>query len=246
MRSDNLAIKLTRVTKYYRLKLEKPTLVESVVRRQKKDRFVALDSVSLEIKKGEKIAIIGHNGSGKTTLLKTITGITTPNLGKVEVWGKVVSLIDLGAGFHPELTGRENVFLNAMMVGMTRKEARHKFEEIVDFSGVGGFIDAPFYTYSSGMKLRLGFAVAVAADPDVLILDEGISVGDRDFQEKSTAKIEEFFRMKKTIVMVSHWHGYLREHANRFIWMDKGVLVADGAVEVLDDYLAETSGLVHN
>ena len=238
MSSRELAIKLTGVTKKYRLRHEKPTFFENVINYKKeKQVFAALNNVDLEINKGEKIGIIGSNGSGKTTLLKVITGISTPTEGKVITWGKIVSLIDLGAGFHPELTGEENIFLNAILVGMGTEEVRSKFREIVKFADIDGFIDTPLYTYSSGMKLRLGFSIAVASNPDILILDEGIAVGDIDFQKKSTDKIEQFYKEKKTILIVSHWLEYLMEHSGRIIRMENGKIVDDGQPEkIIKEY----------
>lgn len=239
---NDLAIKLTNLTKTYQLHHEKPTLVENIFGRSKRELFTALDGINLEIKKGEKVGIIGANGSGKTTLLKLISGIATPTRGSVKTWGKIVSLIDLSAGFHPELTGQENIFLNALLVGMGREEVNSKYDEIVKFSGINGFIDAPLYTYSSGMQLRLGFSIAVAADPDILILDEGTSVGDENFQKKSSKKIEEFFKQKKTIISVSHWLEYLKKHCNRVVRLDEGVLIDDGKpLTVIDKYIWETN-----
>jgi len=240
---NDLAIKLTNLTKTYQLHHEKPTLVENIFGKSKRELFTALDGINLEIKKGEKVGIIGPNGSGKTTLLKLISGIATPTKGFVKTWGKVVSLIDLSAGFHPELTGQENIFLNALLVGMGREEVRSKFEEIISFADIGNFIDAPLYTYSSGMQLRLGFSIAVAADPDILILDEGIAVGDEDFQKKSSAKIDEFFIQKKTILSVSHWMEYLRSHCSRVIRLNNGILVGDGKPDkIINRYVADMKG----
>jgi ABC-type polysaccharide/polyol phosphate transport system ATPase subunit len=237
-KSKQTAIKLVGLSKVYRLHHEKPTLVENIFKRSKKESFVALEDINLEIMKGEKVGIIGPNGSGKTTLLKLISGISTPTSGTVKTFGKLVSLIDLGAGFHPELTGRENVFLNAMLVGMDREEIKKKYKEIVDFADIGNFIDAPLYTYSSGMQLRLGFSIAVASDPDILILDEGIAVGDENFQKKSTKKIEDFFKQRKTIISVSHWLEYLEKHCSRVMRMEKGAIVDDGkAKEVISRYV---------
>lgn len=238
MKQNNLAVKLVNVSKIYQLHHEKPTLVENIFRKNSKEKFVALNNISLEIKKGEKVGIIGPNGSGKTTLLKIISGIATPNKGKVQTWGKLVSLIDLSAGFHPELTGIENVYQNAMLLGMSRKETRDKLREIADFADIGGFFDAPMYTYSDGMKLRLGFSVAIAADPDVLILDEGVAVGDEDFQKKSSDKIEEFFKQGKTIIVVSHWLEYVRRNCQRVVWMEGGgIKMINKADRVIELYL---------
>lgn len=228
-------IKLTNLTKVYKLHQQKPTLAENIFRGSS-EKFVALNNLNLEIKKGEKVGIIGRNGSGKTTLLKVISGIATPTSGKIKTTGKLVSLIDLSAGFHPELTGAENVYLNALLVGMTRPEIKSSMEKIVDFAGIGKFIDQPLYTYSSGMQLRLGFSVAVAANPDILILDEGTAVGDEDFQKKSSRKIAEFFKQGKTIILVSHWLDYLRTHCKRVIWLESGSLKEDGGLSVIDHY----------
>ena len=234
--SDDLAIKLSNLTKTYHLHHEKPTLVENIFRRGGKEIFVALDNVSLAIKKGEKVGIVGSNGSGKTTLLKIISGISTPTKGSVKTWGKLVSLIDLSAGFHPELTGLENIYLNSLLVGMGREEVRSRYDEIINFADINGFIDAPLYTYSSGMKLRLGFSIAVAANPDILILDEGISAGDQDFQRKSSKKLDSFFKQKKTILVVTHWTEYLKDHCQRIIWMNRGRVIDDGGKVVIDRY----------
>lgn len=239
---NDLAIKLTNLTKTYQLHHEKPTLVENIFRGRRRELFTAINGISLEIKKGEKIGIIGPNGSGKTTLLKLISGIATPSNGSVKTWGKVVSLIDLSAGFHPELTGQENVYLNALLVGMGRREVRSKFEEIIDFADIGNFIDAPLYTYSSGMRLRLSFSIAVSADPDILILDEGTSVGDENFQKKSSIKINDFYKKKKTILSVSHWLVDLKKYCNRIVRLDGGLIIDDGKPEkVINKYIIDSS-----
>ncbi|MDQ3008358.1 MAG: ATP-binding cassette domain-containing protein, partial [bacterium] len=193
----------------------------------------ALDEVDLTIFAGEKVGIVGPNGSGKTTLLKVIVGITNASKGSVKTAGKVVSLIDLEAGFHPDLTGEENIFLNGMIIGMTKQEIEERFAEIVAFADIGDFIDSPLYTYSEGMKLRLGFAVAVHADPDVLILDEGITVGDVNFKIKSEKKIKEFFKAKKTILVVTHWVEFLQKNCNRIITMEHGQIINDGDTRLL-------------
>jgi len=241
MKQNNLAVKLVNISKIYQLHHEKPTLVENIFRKNSREKFVAIDNINLEIEKGEKVGIIGSNGSGKTTLLKLISGIATPNQGKVQTWGKLVSLIDLSAGFHPELTGIENVYQNAMLLGMNRKETGNKLKEIADFADIGGFFDAPMYTYSDGMKLRLGFSVAIAAEPDVLILDEGVAVGDENFQKKSSDKIEEFFRQKKTIIVVSHWLEYIKRNCKRIIWMSEGKILEEGGLSLTKKYEDEFS-----
>lgn len=214
------AVVLKRVTKTYTLRHTKPTLTDMFFAMPGKGKvFTALDKVDLTIYKGEKVGIIGRNGSGKTTLLKVIAGITTPNSGEVIVHGKVVSLIDLAAGFHEDLTGSENIFLNGTVIGMSRQELEEKYDQIVAFADIGEFIDQPLYTYSSGMALRLGFSIAVHADPDIFLLDEGFAVGDEDFKRKCELKIDEFGKKGKTVVMVSHWLEYLERMTNRLVRM---------------------------
>lgn len=234
--SKQLALSIQNITKEYNLRHQKPTLMGSVFGLEKREKFLALNNVSLNIFKGEKVGIIGRNGSGKTTILKIISGITTPTHGSVSVYGKVVSLIELEAGFHPELSGMENIFLNGLLIGMTLSEIRDNYQSIVQFSGIGRFIDAPLHTYSSGMSLRLGFSVAVHSNPDILVLDEGIAVGDQAFRKKSLAKINEFFRKGKTIIIVSHWLEYLKENCNRIVWLEGGKVKMDGKPNIVDAY----------
>lgn len=222
--SDNdVAVKLTNVSKKYILHHEKPTLVENVLKSGYQDQYWALKDVNLTVHRGEKIGVIGSNGAGKTTLLKLISGITAPTEGTVETVGNVVSLIDLEAGFHPDLTGEENIRLNAMLIGMSKRQIRDKMKYIIDFADIGEFIDAPMYTYSSGMKLRLGFSIVVYSDPDILILDEMLSVGDTDFRKKSFNKMQEFFKEGKTIVLVSHWREFIDKNCTRVITLCKGI-----------------------
>ncbi len=232
----SVAVSLSHVSKTYGLHHEKPTLVESVFKRTANEQFVALDDVSLSIRKGEKVGLIGPNGAGKTTLLKTISGISTPNNGLVKTRGSVVSLIDLEAGFHPDLSGIENIFLNGMIIGMTKQQIRTNLQAIIDFADIGRFIDAPLYTYSQGMKLRLGFAVAIHADPDILILDEGFSTGDETFRKKSDQKINEIFKQNKTIIIASHWLEYLKKNVQRIIWVEEGKIKVDTDTSILNTY----------
>lgn len=229
-------ITLKNITKRYTLHHEKPTFSEQILRKQTNEKFLALSNISLTLFKGEIVGLIGSNGSGKTTLLKIITGITTPTLGTVRTKGRIVSLIDLEAGFHPELTGEENIFLNGLVIGMSKNEIKEKIKSIIEFADIGTFIDAPLFTYSQGMKLRLGFSVAVHADPDILILDEGIAVGDENFRKKSSEKIDEFFKQKKTIVIASHWIDYLEEHCTKIIWLEKGRCKKIGGISILKKY----------
>lgn len=237
--SKKLAVVLSAVTKKYILHHQKPTFSEHVLHGFHNENFLALKSVNLKIKQGEKIGIIGKNGSGKTTLLKIIAGITTPTSGKVQTHGKVVSLIDLESGFHPDLSGQENIYLNGLLIGMSKEEITQKLETIIDFAAIGKFINEPLFTYSQGMKLRLGFSVAVHANPDILILDEGISVGDQNFQEKSMKKIEEFFIAKKTIIIVTHQLDFLKKNTDRIIWINKGKVKESGGREVISHYEQE-------
>ncbi|MDA1079658.1 MAG: ABC transporter ATP-binding protein [bacterium] len=222
MKKKQIAIELKNITKRYVLHHEKPTFSEQVIRRSKREEFLALDDVSLTIYKGESVGIIGPNGAGKTTLLKVIAGITTPTSGSVLVQGRVVSLIDLEAGFNPELTGEENIYLNGLVIGMRRKEIERVFKKIVAFADIGKFIDAPLYTYSQGMKLRLGFSVAVHANPDILILDEGMTAGDEGFRKKSGNRIRQFFEEKKTIVLVSHDMHFVTSVSTRTLMLTEG------------------------
>ena len=235
MNKTTTSIELSHVTKQYILHHEKPTLAEKIVH-NKTERFLALKDINLVIKKGERVGIIGPNGSGKTTLLKIIAGITTPTSGTVHIEGKIVSLIDLGAGFHPDLTGEQNIILQGTILGMTKNEIRQKEKDIIRFAGIGNFIDAPLFTYSEGMKLRLGFSVAAYLNPDILILDEGLSTGDIDFQKKSVDKIREFFKLGKTIVVASHWLEFLQANCRRIINLEKGTIKSDGPVQTITTY----------
>ena len=221
-------IQLSNVSKKYILHHEKPTLIENLIGGVKKEKFWALKDIHLKIEKGERIGIIGPNGSGKTTLLEIITGITWPTKGRVVIKGKLVSLIELEAGFHPELTGEENVFLNGLLVGMSKEEIKSRLKKIISFADIGQFIDAPFYTYSEGMKLRLGFSIVAHTNPDIVLLDENMAVGDKDFKEKSYKKIKEFFRRGKTIVLVSHNMELIKKVCSRVIWLNKGKIKLQG------------------
>ena len=200
----------------------------------------ALRDISFAVERGRTLGIIGPNGSGKSTLLKLITRILEPTSGRVVVNGKVSALIELGAGFHPDLTGRENVFLNGSLLGMSRKEMEEKFEEIVEFTELGRFIDMPLKHYSSGMQMRLGFAIATSVDPDILLIDEVLAVGDEAFQRKCMRKIAEFKRRGKTIIFVSHDLDAVRELCSEVIWLDGGVIRARGRPdEVIVQYLRD-------
>ena len=234
--SNAAAIRITHATKHYTLHHAKPTFTDRFFGRTQSEKFIALNDLSLTVQKGEKVAVIGKNGSGKTTLLKMICGITKENSGKVDVQGRVVSLIDLEAGFHPEMNGYENILLNALVIGMQKQEVEKKLGDIIEFAGIGSFIDAPMYTYSEGMKLRIGFSVAVHANPDILVLDEMIATGDAGFQQKCFAKVDQFFKEGKTIIAVSHITQYLEESYDRFVWLDNGQVREDGGHEVIASY----------
>ncbi len=236
MEKEPVVISAEKVSKVYTLRHNKPTFFETVMSKRTVEQFKALDAISFSITQGERVAIIGSNGSGKTTLLKLVAGITQPTSGKMRIRGRVASLIDLEAGFHPDLSGEENIFLNGMLVGMSKAEIREKLPQIVAFADIGQFIDAPLYTYSSGMKLRLGFAVAIHSDPEILLLDEGFAVGDGFFRDRVNKKILEFKKKKKTLIMVSHWIEELKRNCTKVIWLEKGKVKAQGGKKIFDSY----------
>lgn len=193
----------------------------------KEDVIWALKDVSLEVSAGEVVGIIGKNGAGKSTLLKVLSKITYPTSGYIELKGRVSSLLEVGTGFHPELTGRENIYLNGTILGMTKNEIDHKFEEIVDFSGVRKFIDTPVKRYSSGMRVRLAFSVAAHLEPEILLVDEVLSVGDAAFQKKSLGKMEEVSQQGRTVLFVSHNMGAVRSLCSRALLLEEGHLMKD-------------------
>ena len=206
------------------------------------ERFPALSGVTFNVRLGSTFAIIGRNGSGKSTLLKVIAGISKPDAGTVTVNGRVSALIELGAGFHPEITGRENIFINGIMLGLSKKEIQNHFDDIVEFAELEEFIDAPVKTYSSGMYMRLGFAVAIHVDPDVLLIDEVLAVGDEAFVHKCLDKISEFRRRNKTIILVTHSLGLVEKMADEALWIDKSEVQLRGdPKKVVDAYLARVS-----
>jgi len=203
-------------------------------REREKKGFVALDGVDLEVGRGETVAVIGPNGSGKSTLRKVISGILQPTVGSVEVDGRVTALIELGAGFHPEISGRENAVINGMMLGLSRAEGQRRLPEIAEFAGIGDFLDEPVKTYSSGMYVRLGFAVATAADPDVLVVDEVLAVGDESFVHKCLDRIAKLQRGGTSIALVTHDLGMVEQLAHRALYLREGrpVLVGPAATVV--------------
>lgn len=217
------AIKLNSISKQYLVYHQKPTFIENILQKEKQENFWALKNITLDINKGEKIGIVGDNGSGKTTLLKIISGISTPTKGSVQTQGKLVSLIDLNAGFHPELTGLENIFINGLLLGMSKKEIKEKLAQIIAFADIDKFIDAPFYTYSTGMRLRLGFSVCIHTDADIFLFDEGIYAGDLQFQKKIYRKLKELFSQKKvTFLVTTHLVEFLNKYCQKCLWIEKG------------------------
>ena len=205
--------------------------------------FLALDGVSLDVEAGRTVGIIGRNGSGKSSMLKLIAGIGKPTSGTVRVSGRVSALIELGAGFHPEISGRENVFINGMMLGLSKAEIARRFDDIVSFAELGEFIDEPVKTYSSGMYMRLGFAVAINVDPDVLLVDEVLAVGDEAFTHKCLEKFADFRRQGKTIVLVTHTLDLITRLCDEALWLDAGRVRAQGDPKrVVDAYLTEVAG----
>jgi lipopolysaccharide transport system ATP-binding protein len=204
--------------------------------------FWALHDVSFEVRQGEVVGIIGHNGAGKSTLLKLLSRITLPTEGLIRMRGKVSSLLEVGTGFHPELTGRDNIYLNGAILGMRRHEVDAKLDEIIAFSGVTHHIDTPVKRYSSGMRVRLGFAVAAHLEPEILIVDEVLSVGDAEFQRKSMGKMKDSARSGRTVLFVSHNMTAMRSLCNRVIWLDKGRVRMQGDThDVVNAYLANYS-----
>jgi len=232
MRTPSLGdevIRLEKVSVQYRVPEErigsfKEYAIRALQRRIRINTFWALHDIDLSVRKGEIFGLIGRNGAGKSTLLKVISRVMRPTKGRTIVYGRIAPLLQLGAGFHPELSGRENVFLNGALLGYSRKEMEACFEQIVDFADLWSFIDAPVRNYSSGMYARLGFSVATAHVPDILLVDEILSVGDEEFRKKCDARIDEFREKGSTIILVSHNLGNIGEMCQRVAWLDKGVI----------------------
>ncbi len=229
--SANLAIRISGLSKRYLIGGEKKGSIAETLsgmigaKNNRKEEFWALKDINFEVNKGEVIGIIGKNGAGKSTLLKILSRITQPTNGKIEINGRVASLLEVGTGFHPELTGRENIYLNGTVLGMSRQEVKNKFEEIVEFSGVRKFIDTPVKHYSSGMYVRLAFAVAAHLEPEILIIDEVLAVGDADFQKKCLGKMKEVAGEGRTVLFVSH-------NMNAVLTLcDRAILLTNGSLE---------------
>jgi ABC-type polysaccharide/polyol phosphate transport system ATPase subunit len=231
------AIQLANASKVYRRysrrhqfsTLKSALLSRSLIHDLRPDEtFPAVKDVTINVARGRTLGVIGRNGSGKSTLLKLVAGITKPTSGSVHVNGRISALIELGAGFHPEISGRENVFINGIMLGLTKRDVARRFDEIVEFAELQDFIDAPVKTYSSGMYMRLGFAVAIHVDPDVLLVDEVLAVGDEGFTHKCLDKFAEFKRRGKTILLVTHSLGLVERFCDEALWMDAGSVKATG------------------
>jgi ABC-type polysaccharide/polyol phosphate transport system ATPase subunit len=235
-------IHLDRVSKAYHLHRQRQLLAQRALKKLRRQGgiFWALRDVSFDVDAGETVAILGPNGAGKSTLLSIVVGVTSPTSGTVSCRGRVGALLELGTGFHPDLTGIENIQLNASLLGLSRAEIRSKLSSIIEFSDLQDFIDEPVRTYSSGMVARLGFSVAVHVDPDVLILDEVLSVGDQNFRRKCEAKIHQFAREGKTLLFVSHGLETVLAMCRRAIWLEHGRIRQDGpAEEVVRNYRAQ-------
>ena len=244
------AIELRGISKRFRFHgTRRPTTLKTAVLdvfrgggHRTRERFVALRDIDLSVDQGRTLGLIGANGSGKSTLLKLIAGIYRPDTGTVRVQGRVAPLIELGAGFHPELTGRENVVINGIILGLSQREVRARLEQIVDFAGMSEFIDAPARTYSSGMYMRLGFAVAVHLDPDVLLIDEVLAIGDEAFARRCADRFAEFRRLGRTMVLVAHDAASVERWCDEAVWLDHGVIRAAGAPhKVIDLYRQSVS-----
>ena len=232
----DVVLEVDNVTKTFRIHRERANSLKQRIAakgRNRFDEFIALQDVTFDVQEGEVFGVIGHNGSGKSTLLKCMAGILQPNQGSVRVHRKMSALLELGAGFHPELSGRENVFLNAAILGMNRRDIATRFDEIVEFSGLERFIDQPVKTYSSGMYVRLAFSVAINVDPRLLIVDEVLAVGDVTFQKRCLEKFVEFRNDGRTIVLVTHDLASVRNMCDRAIWLKQGLVSGEGDPKTL-------------
>lgn len=238
--ATDVAVKVEHLSKTFRIYHEHEQSLKRRIlkgKREKYELFKALDDINLEIPAGKTFGLLGQNGSGKSTLLKCIAKILTPNEGKVTSYGRMAAMLEVGSGFHPDLTGRENIYLNGSILGMSKAEINRKFDAIVDFSGVENFIDQPVKSYSSGMYVRLGFSVAIHVEPEILLVDEILAVGDLQFQEKCMEKFAQFREDGRTVVVVSHGLEQMRTFCDEAAWLDHGKLVAVGeASEIVDRY----------
>lgn len=241
VKENKNAIEVKNVSKDFKLYYDKAnTLKERLLffYRNKSDLLHILKNISVDIKRGESVALIGVNGSGKSTLLKLMTKIIYPNKGNIKINGKLTSLLELGAGFHPDFSGRENIYFNAAIFGLTKAEIEKRMDTIIEFSELQDFIDNPVRTYSSGMYMRLAFSIAINVDAEILLIDEILAVGDQHFQEKCFNKLKSLKKEGKTIVIVTHSMGQVKEFCDRAIWLYQGEIKMDGKVEeVVDEYL---------
>ena len=238
------AIIVDSVSKNFRLYHERNRYIKAAIlrgRRARYEEFWALENVSFEVEHGSTLGLIGSNGSGKSTMLKCLTGIYRPDKGRVTVNGNIAALLELGSGFHPELSGRENIYLNAAILGLSKKDAQRQFDSIVEFAGLERFIDTAVKNYSSGMQIRLGFSIAAHVEPEILLIDEVLTVGDQTFQRKSSEKIEQFRREGRTIVVVSHSLVSVQQLCKEVLWLEKGHMMMRGpAAEVISAYTGES------
>ena len=243
MNSQN-AIEIRNMSKSFKIQSDRAKSLKDMIlffnRKNSKTVLKVLNNINVDIKKGETVALVGSNGSGKSTLLKLMTRIIYPTSGTVETNGKLTSLLELGAVFHQDFTGRENIYFNASIFGLTQEEIERRMDDIIDFSELGRFIDEPIRTYSSGMYMRLAFSIAINVDAEILLIDEILAVGDQHFQEKCYAKLRELKASDKTIVIVSHSLDVVRDLCTRAIWIYKGNIQLDGEPgEVIDEYLRQ-------
>lgn len=246
--NSDIVVKIENLNKEYKMfARKKDRIIETIIPKIKRHGvFKALDNFSLELKKGEVIGILGKNGAGKSTLLKIITGVVTPTSGKIEINGKISSLLELGAAFNPELTGIQNIYQHGQVMGLTNEQIEEKKQEIIDFADIGDHLYQPVKTYSSGMFARLAFACAINVDPDILIVDEVLSVGDMAFQLKCFKKFEQFKEKNKTIIFVSHSINDIQNNCNRTIIMESGKKIFDGGVkEGVDNYKKLIAGMLN-
>ena len=232
---DNISMEYTKTSE--KIDTLKEFFIKSVQQKIKRSTFTALNGIDLEIKKAEKIGIIGPNGAGKSTLLKIISGVIKPTSGKLEVNGSVAPLLELGAGFNPEFSGHDNIFLNGAILGKTKKELLDKYDEIVEFAGLGDFLFSPMKNYSTGMRARLGFSIATQIQPDILLIDEVLGVGDASFRIKSSQKIKEMISGGTTVLIVSHNLPQIKELTDKTLWLKNGEIVRFGPTkEVCNEY----------
>lgn len=246
---SGIAVRVDHVSKSFRMYKERNQTLKAAIMRGRTsvhEDFWALRDVDFEVPVGSTFGLIGSNGSGKSTLLKCLANIYYPNKGSITHFGKIAAMLEVGSGFHTELSGRENIFLNGSILGMSRKEITQKFDEIIDFSGVEHFIDQPVKNYSSGMYVRLGFAIAINVDPDILVVDEVLAVGDAEFQEKCFQKFRDFKAAGKTVILVSHSMGTVQAMCDHAAWLNRGELMAVGeagpTIQAYMDSLSSEAG----